>query len=80
MNKRISKSFKSIYSSLYPGFGSTEVKNSEEYFFFILKNYPDKYEITQLKFFLIIFSLNIRKIFIQDKNISEYIKSYKSLL
>jgi choline dehydrogenase-like flavoprotein len=74
MNKRISKSFKSIFSSLYPSFGNTEVKNSEEYFFFILKNYPDKYEITQLKFFLIIFSLKIRKIFIQDKNISQYIK------
>ena len=42
MNGRISKSFKTIFSSLYPNFDDTERENAEEYFFFILKNYPDK--------------------------------------
>jgi len=42
MDRRISKSFKIIFSSLYPNFNDGERENAEEYFFFILKNYPDK--------------------------------------
>ena len=44
MDTRISKSFKTIFSSLYPNFDDAERENAEEYFFFILKNYPDKSE------------------------------------
>ncbi len=47
MDRRISKSFKIIFSSLYPNFDDAERENAEEYFFFILKNYPDKSEINQ---------------------------------
>ena len=52
MEKRISKSFRVIFASLYPNFDENETQNSEEYFNFILKNYPDKSEIIQLKAFL----------------------------
>ena len=69
MKKRISKSFNSIFSNLYPNFDQNEAKNSEEYFNFIIKNYPDKSEINQLKGFFLIFSLGIRKLFVKDKNI-----------
>ena len=55
MDKRISKSFKDIFSNLYPNFNEAEIKDSEEYFLFILKNYPDKSEINQLKLFLFLF-------------------------
>ena len=69
MKKRISISFNSIFSSLYPGFERKEIQNSEEYFNFIIKNYPDKSEIIQLKAFFYVFSFEIRKVFIKDVNI-----------
>ena len=67
MEKRISKSFKDIFSSLYPNFNEADIKDSEEYFMFILKNYPDKSEINQLKLFLVLFSFGIRKVFLKNK-------------
>ena len=78
MEKRISKSFNSIFSNLYPNFDQNEAKNSEEYFNFIIKNYPDKSEINQLKGFFLIFSLGIRKLFVKDKNIPQYINNLQS--
>ena len=78
MDKKISKSFKAIFTSLYPNFDSSEVENSEEYFNFILKNYPDKSEIIQLKGFFYIFSFSFRKLFIKDTNIPQYINNLQS--
>ncbi len=78
MKKRISKSFNSIFSNLYPNFDQNEAKNSEEYFNFIIKNYPDKSEINQLKVFFFIFSLGIRKLFVKDKNIPQYINNLQN--
>ncbi len=78
MEKRISKSFNSIFSNLYPNFDQNEAKNSEEYFNFIIENYPDKSEINQLKGFFLIFSLGIRKLFVKDKNIPQYINNLQS--
>ena len=78
MDKRISKSFKAIFRSLYPDFNHSEIENSEEYFNFILKNYPDKSEITQLKGFFFIFSFTLRKIFVKDRDIPKYIKNLQS--
>ena len=78
METRISKSFKSFFRSLYPHFDKDEVENSEEYFLFILKNYPDKSEIKQLKAFFYIFSLGIRKIFLEDKNIPNFMNKLQS--
>jgi len=78
MEKRISMSFRAIFASLYPNFDENETQNSEEYFKFILKNYPDKSEIIQLKAFFVIFSLGLRKLFIKDKNIPKYINNLQS--
>ena len=78
METRISKSFKSFFGSLYPHFNKDEVENSEEYFLFILKNYPDKSEIKQLKVFFYIFSLGIRKLFLPDKNIPNFMNNLQS--
>ena len=78
MKKNISKSFRAIFASLYPNFDENETQNSEEYFNFILKNYPDKSEIIQLKAFFVIFSLGLRKLFIKDKNIPKYINNLQS--
>jgi len=78
MEKRISKSFRVIFGRLYPNFDENETQNSEEYFNFILKNYPDKSELIQLKAFFIIFSFGLRKLFIKDKNISEYVNNLQS--
>ena len=78
MQKRISKSFKIIFSKLYPNFDINEIKNSEQYFNFILKNYPDKSDIQQLKFFFLIFSLGVRKIFIKDSSIPKLINNLQS--
>ena len=78
MEKRISKSFRVIFASLYPNFDENETQNSEEYFNFILRNYPDKSEIIQLKAFFVIFSLGLRKLFIKDKNIPKYINNLQS--
>ena len=78
MEKRISKSFRAIFGRLYPNFDENETQNSEEYFNFILKNYPDKSEVIQLKAFFIIFSFGLRKLFIKDKNISEYVNNLQS--
>tara|TARA_B100000902_G_scaffold29904_1_gene35883 strand:+ start:3762 stop:5606 length:1845 start_codon:yes stop_codon:yes gene_type:complete len=73
MDKRISKSFKDIFSNLYPNFNEAEIKDSEEYFLFILKNYPDKSEINQLKLFLFLFSFGVRKIFLKNNEISLFL-------
>ena len=78
MQKRISQSFKIIFSKLYPNFDNNEIKNSEQYFNFILKNYPDKSDIQQLKFFFFIFSLGVRKIFIKDSSIPNFINNLQS--
>ena len=78
METRISKSFKSFFRSLYPHFDKDEIENSEEYFLFILKNYPDKSEIKQLKAFFYIFSLGVRKIFLKDKDIPNFMNKLQS--
>ena len=78
MDKRISKSFKIIFSSLYPNFDDAERENAEEYFFFILKNYPDKSEINQLKLFFFTFSFGIRKLLIKDKNIPSFVNNLQN--
>ena len=78
MKKNISKSFRAIFASLYPNFDENETQNSEEYFIFILKSYPDKSEIIQLKAFFVIFSLGLRNLFIKDKNIPKFINNLQS--
>ena len=78
MNKRISKSFKTIFKSLYPNFNESEIENSEEYFFFILSNYPDKSEIIQLKALFFIFSFKLRTLIIRDQNIANLINKLQS--
>ena len=78
MKKRIGNSFESFFTSLYPLFNKDEIENSKEYFFFILKNYPDKSEIIQLKVFLYIFSLGIRKLFLKDKKIPKFLKNLQT--
>ena len=78
MEKRISKSFRAIFGRLYPNFDENETRNSEEYFNFILKNYPDKSEVLQLKAFFVIFSFGLRKLFIKDKNIPLYVNNLQS--
>ncbi len=78
MDKRISKSFRIIFSSLYPNFNEDETKNSEKYFNFILKNFPDRSEITLLKIVFFIFSFGVRKVFIKDKNIPKFVKNLQS--
>ena len=61
MDKRISKSFRVIFSSLYPNFNEEEAKNSEKYFNFILANFPDRSEITLLKMSFLSFLLGLEK-------------------
>ena len=78
MNRRISKSFKTIFKSLYPNFNESEIENSEEYFFFILSNYPDKSEIIQLKALFFIFSFKVRTLLIRDQNIANLINKLQS--
>ncbi len=78
MNRKISKSFKTIFKSLYPNFNESEIENSEEYFFFILSNYPDKSEIIQLKALFFIFSFKVRTLIIRDQNISNLINKLQS--
>ena len=78
MNRRISKSFKTIFKSLYPHFSESEIENSEEYFFFILSNYPDKSEIIQLKALFFIFSFKVRTLLIRDQNIANLINKLQS--
>ena len=78
MNRRISKSFKTIFKSLYPNFNESEIENSEEYFFFILSNYPDKSEIIQLKALFFIFSFKVRTLIIRDQNIANLINKLQS--
>ena len=75
MNKRISKSFKVVFTSLYPNFHDDEINNSEKYFDFIIKNFPDRSEIIQLRFFFYLFSFGLRKVFIKDSKIPEFIKN-----
>ena len=78
MGKRIDKSFNTIFSSLYPNFDQEEIKNSKKYFDFIIINFPDRSEIIQLKGFFFIFSFGLRKLFIKDSNITEFVKNLQS--
>ena len=78
MDKRISKSFKVVFTNLYPNFNEDEVKNSEKYFNFIIENFPDRSEIIQLRIFFYLFSFGIRKFFIKDSKIPEFIKNLQS--
>jgi choline dehydrogenase-like flavoprotein len=78
VNRRISKSFKTIFKSLYPNFSESEIENSEEYFIFILSNYPDKSEIIQLKALFFIFSFKVRTLLIRDQNIANLINKLQS--
>ena len=66
MDKRISESFKAIFTNLYTNFNEDEVKNSEKYFNFIIQNFPDRSEIIQLRVFFYLLSFGIRNIFIKD--------------
>ena len=63
---------------MYPNFNESEIENSEEYFFFILSNYPDKSEIIQLKALFFIFSFKVRTLIIRDQNISNLINKLQS--
>ena len=78
MNKRISKSFKAVFKSLYSNFNEDELKKSEKYFDFIIKNFPDRSEIIQLRIFFYLFSFGIRKVYIKDSKIPEFIKNLQS--
>ena len=78
MEKRISKSFRVIFSSLYPDFNENETKNSEKYFNFILENFPDRSEITLLKLVFFIFSFEARKILVKDSSIPKFVKNLQS--
>ena len=78
MGKRIDKSFNTIFSCLYPNFDQEEIKNSKKYFDFIIENFPDRSEIIQLKGFFFIFSFGLRKLFIKDSNITEFVKNLQS--
>ena len=78
MDKRISKTFRVIFSSLYPDFNEEETKNSEKYFNFILENFPDRSEIVLLKVVFFIFSFEARKIFIKDSSIPKFVRNLQS--
>ena len=78
MNKRISKTFRVIFTSLYPDFNEEETKNSEKYFNFILENFPDRSEITLLKLVFFIFSFEARKILVKDSSIPKFVKNLQS--
>ena len=78
MNKRISKTFRVIFTSLYPDFNEEETKNSEKYFNFILENFPDRSEIVLLKVVFFIFSFEVRKIFIKDSSIPKFVRNLQS--
>ena len=78
MDKRISKTFRVIFSSLYPDFKEEETKNSEKYFNFILENFPDRSEIVLLKVVFFIFSFEARKIFIKDSSIPKFVRNLQS--
>ena len=67
MDKRISKSFKSIFKNFYPNLDETDANKALDYFLFTLQKFPDKSNILQLKLFLFVFSFSLRKIFIKDK-------------
>ena len=78
MDNRISKTFRVIFSSLYPDFNEEETKNSEKYFNFILENFPDRSEIVLLKVVFFIFSFEARKIFIKDSSIPKFVRNLQS--
>jgi choline dehydrogenase-like flavoprotein len=78
MDNRISKTFRVIFSSLYPDFNEEETKNSEKYFNFILENFPDRSEIVLLKVVFFIFSFKARKIFIKDSSIPKFVRNLQS--
>jgi len=78
MDKRISKTFRVIFSSLYPDFNEEETKNSEKYFNFILENFPDRSEIVLLKVVFFIFSFEARKIFIKDSSIPKFVRNLQN--
>ena len=76
MDKRVSKSFRSIFKNFYPNLNENDADKALDYFLFTLEKFPDKSNILQLKLFLFIFSFSFRKLIIKDKNI----KSFFSLL
>ena len=78
MGKRIDKSFNKIFSNLYPNFDQEELRNSKKYFDFIIGNFPDRFEIIQLKGFFFVFSFGLRKLFIKDADIPQFIKNLQS--
>ena len=72
MDKRVCKSFKSIFKNFYPKLNENECKKALDYFLFTLEKFPDKNNIFQLKLFMFIFSFSLRKLFIKDKNIKDF--------
>ena len=72
MDKRVSKSFKSIFKNFYPNLDENECNKALDYFLFTLEKFPDKSNILQLKLFLYIFSFRIRELFIKNKNIKNF--------
>jgi len=78
VGKRIDKSFNKIFSNLYPNFDQEELRNSKKYFDFIIGNFPDRFEIIQLKGFFFVFSFGLRKLFIKDADIPQFIKNLQS--
>ena len=72
MDKRVSKSFKSIFKNFYPNLDENECNKALDYFLFTLKKFPDKSNILQLKLFLYIFSFRLRALFIKNNNIKNF--------
>ncbi len=72
MDKRVSKSFKSIFKNFYPNLDENECNKALDYFLFTLEKFPDKSNILQLKLFLYIFSFRLRELFIKNKNIKNF--------
>ena len=72
MNKRVSKSFKSIFKNFYPNLDEDDCKKALDYFLFTLKKFPDKNNIYQLKLFMYVFSFGLRKLFIKDQKVKDF--------
>ena len=74
MDKRVSKSFKSIFKNFYPNLDENECNKALDYFLFTLEKFPDKSNILQLKLFLYVFSFRFRELLIKNKNITNHEK------
>ena len=72
MNKRVSKSFKSIFTNFYPNLDENECNKALDYFLFALEKFPDKSNILQLKLFLYVFSFRFRELLIKNKNVKNF--------